>query len=98
MKIIICDLAYFSITICYHNGINRDKTVTIIFTFHVGLQMNVHFFHEFRDEFCRVLASRVRGSIGHTKTHNNTSEGFRDSYFILNNTSLFLYSQLEHRL
>jgi hypothetical protein len=76
MKIVICDLGYFSITICYQNYMNRAKTVAIIFTFQVGLQMNVQFFDEFRGDFCRVLASRVRGSSRHTRTHNSVSEGF----------------------
>jgi hypothetical protein len=97
MNIVIHDLGGYSrITVCYHNGINRVKTVTIIFTFHVGLQINVQFFDESRGDFCRVLARRVRR---HTRTHTTIlSEGFRKSYFILNNMSLFLYSHLEHRL
>ena len=40
MKIVIFDLGgYFSIIVCYHNGMNKAKIVTIIlvFTFHVGL-------------------------------------------------------------
>jgi len=59
MRIVICDLwSYSSITVCYHNGMNKAKTVAIIFTFHDALQMNVQFFRaNCVVTFCRVLAS-----------------------------------------
>jgi len=80
---------YFSVTLCYHNGINRVKTVTSIFTFHVGLQMNVQFFDESRGDFCRMLASRVRR---HTRTHTTI---LRKAFEILISsliTSAYLYT------
>jgi len=52
---------YFSITVCFHNSMNKAKTVTIIFTFHVGLLMNERFFDELSGDFCRMLTSRELG-------------------------------------
>jgi hypothetical protein len=79
-------------------SMNRVKTMTVIFTLHVGLQINVQVLDELRADCCRLLASCLRGFSKHTRTHNNTSEGFGDSYLILSNINLFPYSHLEHLL